>query len=279
MRQRIVSEAAVRLLTPLRKPLIVSFPAAWAPDPTAGFFEGLDLDWLHLTTLTAATQRMGTPVSLDKLTYPDKQAALELDASNFAAADDLGRAGDLLQNLLTENDQVGSEVRDEAFTDTSYSDRLRPATARASADQSRFWIESRLRSVRIDAPKAVILSGGSGRFAASITNGLDQPVTVKIEALPDPPLEVAVPARSVDIGPASRSTVLLTASSSALGIRNVTLALTDVQDVPLGSSDDLPIRSNQVSNVIWLILGTGVALLFGAILVRLFRRIRAAARG
>ena len=54
--------------------------------------------------------------------------------------------------------------------------------------------------------------------------------------------------------------------------------LTDTDGTPLGSSDSLPIRSNRVSNVIWLILGTGVALLFGAILVRLFRRIRAAAR-
>ena len=72
--------------------------------------------------------------------------------------------------------------------------------------------------------------------------------------------------------------MLLNASSSALGVRNVTLLLTDTDGDALGSSDYLPIRSNQVSNVIWLILGTGVALLFGAIVVRLFRRIRAAAR-
>ena len=278
VRQRIVSEAAVRLLTPGRKPLIVTFPTTWSPDSTAGFYEGLDLDWLHLTTLTDATQRVGTPVSLDDLDYPENQVKLELDATNFAAAAALVRAGDTLQNLLTENDEVGTEVRDEAFTDTSYSNRLRPETARASADRSRGWIDDRLRSVRIDAPKAVILSGGSGRFTATITNGLDQPVTVKIQAFPDPPLKVAVPADSVDIGPRNRRTVLLNASSSALGIRTVTLALTDVHDAPLGSSDDLPVRSNRVSNVIWLILGTGVALLFGAIVVRLFRRVRAAAR-
>jgi hypothetical protein len=278
VRQRIVSEAAVRLLNPGRKPLIVTFPTSWAPDSTNGFFEGLDLDWLHLTTLTGAIQRAGTPVSLDDLDYPATQVRLELDASNFAAADGLVRAGDTLQNLLSQNDEVGTEVRDEAFTDTSYSNRLRPESARASTDRSRGWIDTRLRSVRIDAPKAVILSGGSGRFAATITNGLDQPVTVKLDALPDEPLEVGVPADSVEISANSRATVLLNASSSALGIRNVTLALTDVKGAPLGSSDDLPIRSNRVSNVIWLILSTGVALLFGAIIVRLFRRVRAAAR-
>ncbi|GAW48075.1 MULTISPECIES: DUF6049 family protein [unclassified Nocardioides] len=277
LRQRIVSEAAVRLMTPGRKPLIVTFPTTWSPDSTTGFFEGLDLDWLHLTTLTDAMQREGSAVSLEDLDYPARQVGLELDAANFAAADNLVRAGDTLQNLLTQNDEVGTEVRDEAFSDTSYSNRLRPGAARASADSSRTWIDNRLRSVRIDAPKAVILSGGSGRFAATITNGLDQPVTVKITALTEPPLKVAVPAESVDIGAGRGTTVLLNASSSALGIRNVTLALTDVKDAPLGSSDDLPIRSNRVSNVIWLILGTGVALLFGAIVVRLFRRLRAAA--
>ena len=54
--------------------------------------------------------------------------------------------------------------------------------------------------------------------------------------------------------------------------------MTDSDGTPLGASDQLPIRSAQVSNVIWLILGTGVALLFGAIAVRLVRRVRAAAR-
>jgi hypothetical protein len=85
-----------------------------------------------------------------------------------------------------------------------------------------------------------------------------------------------VPTDSVDIGPESRTTVLLNATSSAIGVRNVTLLLTDTGDVPIGSSEAVQIRSNRVSNVIWVILGTGVALLFGAIVVRLFRRVRAA---
>ena len=278
MRQRIVSEAALRLLTPGRKPLIAVFPSTWSPDSVSGFWEGLDLDWLQLTTVRTAMQRQGTEVPLDRLDYPETQAGLELDASSFTAAHDLVRAGDTLQNLLTQNDQVASEVRDEAATDLSYASRLRPDSARISADQSRTWIEGRLRQVTVDAPKAVILSSGSGRFAATVSNGLDQPVSVKIHAVSDPPLKIAVPTETIDLGPESRTTVLLNASSSAVGIRTVTLLLTDVDDVPLGSSDAVPIRSNRVSNVIWLIVGTGVALLFGAIVVRLFRRVRAARR-
>jgi hypothetical protein len=278
VRQRILSEAAVRLLTPGRKPLVVTLPTTWSPEPISGFFSGLDVDWLDLTTVDAISRRPGLDVPVDRLRYPDGQRRLELDADAFTAAGDLIQAGDTLQNLLTRNDRVADEVRDEALTDTSYSSRRRPETTQASANGSRAWIETRLRGVRIDAPKAVILSSGSGRFAATITNSLDQAVSVKVSAVADAPLKVAVPAETIEIAADSRTTVLLNASSSGLGIRNVTLLLTDVDDVPLGSSDDLPIRANRVSNVIWLIMGTGVALLFGAILVRLFRRVRTAAR-
>ena len=73
------------------------------------------------------------------------------------------------------------------------------------------------------------------------------------------------------------STVLLGAATRRPGIHNVTLRLVDSTGTPLGASDSLPIRSAEVSNVIWVILGTGVVLLFGAIAVRLVRRLRAAA--
>lgn len=278
LRQRILAEAAVRLLTPGRKPLVVTLPSTWSPESVTGFFEGLDVDWLDLTSVSSIARRAGQDVPVERLQYPDRQRRLELDAAMFTAAGDLVQAGETLQNLLTRNDQVAATVRDEALTDTSYPSRLQAETARASAEQSRAWIESRLGSVRIDAPKAVILSSGSGRFAATITNPLDQPVSVKLRAIADTPLRLSVPRDPIEVGADSKRTVLINASSSGVGIRTVTLSLTDLDDVPLGSYDDLPIRSNRVSNVIWLIIGTGVALLFGAILVRLVRRVRTAGR-
>ena len=58
----------------------------------------------------------------------------------------------------------------------------------------------------------------------------------------------------------------------------MTLVVTDKRGTPLGATTGLTIRSAQVSNVIWLFVGIGCALLFGAIGVRLFRRIRNARR-
>jgi len=86
-----------------------------------------------------------------------------------------------------------------------------------------------------------------------------------IEVTPPEPLELA---------PKSRTSVLLEARTPQAAVHNVTLALTDLEGTPLGSSDRLSIRSAQVSNVIWVIMGTGVALLFGTILIRLVRRLR-----
>jgi hypothetical protein len=278
MRQRIVSEAAVRLLSPGRRPLVTVLPQNWAPASSYGFWDGLDTGWLHLTTVGSISQRSGRDVAADDVVYPDSQREAELDTLDFAAATGLAEAGATLQNLLTLNDEVGGEVQDEALTDVSYANRRLPMAGRASASRSRFWVEQQLRSVTVEAPPAVILSSGSGRFSATVSNGLDQPVTVRLDALTDTDLRVSVPSDAVEIPPGQRSTILLNASSSANGVRNVTLLLTDSDGASIGSSDSLPIRSNRVSNVIWLILGTGVALLFGTIAVRLFRRIRAAAR-
>jgi hypothetical protein len=98
-------------------------------------------------------------------------------------------------------------------------------------------------------------------------------VTVSVRAKAGRGLEVTAP-ETVELAPKSRTSVLLQARTSEASVHNVTLVLTDADGTPLGSSDRLPIRSAQVSNVIWVIMGTGVLLLFVAILVRLVRRLQ-----
>ncbi|GCD90232.1 DUF6049 family protein [Nocardioides sp. LS1] len=277
LRQRIVSEAALRLLEPGRPPLVVVLPHDWVPIDTSGFFEGLDIPWLDLTTVSGAASRTGRAVPEDALHYPQRQVDRELDVANFTSAEGLVDAGKTLQNVLTQNTTVARAVADQAMTSTSYSARLHPDGSRASADRSREWIDGQLASIAVEAPSAVTLSSTTGRFAATVSNGLDQPVTVRIKALSDQPMTIEGP-QEVVVAPHGRNTVLLNAHTSTLGVHNVTLVVTDLDGTPLGSSDQLPIRSAQVSTVIWVILGTGVVLLFGAIAVRLVRRVRAARR-
>jgi hypothetical protein len=278
VRQRILSEAALRLLAPGRQPLVVQLAPHRVPTASTGFFQGLDQEWLNLTSVAGATSdHRGRVVPVSRLAYPSSQARRELDAGLFGAVSSLIRSGNTLDAVLSRNDTVAGTVADQGLHSLSYSSRRRPNAVRRSVHRSRAWIETQLASVRIEAPRRVTLSSASGRFSATLVNGLDEPVTVGINAVADESMSISGPT-TVDIPPRGRTTVLLNARTRQLGMHNVTLIVTDVNGTPLGSSDRVPIRAAQVSAVIWLILGTGVALLFGAIAVRLVRRLRAATR-
>lgn len=274
VRQRILGEAAVRLLSADPQPLVVALPSGWVPGAPTEFFDGLDVGWLDLTTVGDIAEAPAETLAVQRVDYPDSEAILELGPEDFAAATDLAVAGATLQNVLTLNDRVGETVLKQSLDTVSYAARTDPIASRAAAYAARSWIGERLGAVTVDAPTAVILSSGSGRFAATVTNELDQPVTVHLAAEADRSMRLRLPRAGVDLAAGARTTVLVSASSDSVGISNVTLRVTDSAGTPLGSADDLPIRSNRVSNVIWVIIGTGVGLLLLAIVVRLLRRIR-----
>jgi hypothetical protein len=278
-RQRLLSEAAVRFLTPRRPPVVALLPPDWVPGASSSFFSGLDVPWLDLASVQRATVAVqARPVRVEQLRYPTWQATAELDAANFASADALASAGQSLQNLLTLNNTVGGTVNDQALGSTSYSARVRPNASRTATDESREWIEERLSKVQVQAPVAVTLSSSSGRFSTTIRNELDQPVTVNLEARADDRLRIeATP--GIEVPANGRATALLNARTNENGVHRVTLVLTDKKGTPLGGTTTLSVRSAQVSNVIWLFIGIGGVLLFGAIAIRLVRRVRAAVRG
>lgn len=278
VRQRILAEAAVRRLARPREPLVVALPSGWAPDDPEGFFEGLDQPWLDLVSAREVLQGRATAVPTDQLAYPRAQARLQRDADDFASADALSEAGTTLQYLLTRNDTVGREVGDQALTSLSYAHRADADSARAVNDRSRARIEAAMADIRIAGPRQVTLSSASGRFSATLENGLDQPVTVRVRAVAEEPITITMSEQNVLLPPHSRRSVLLTATTERQGVHNVTLQVTDMAGTVVGSSDRLPIRAAQVSNVIWLIIATGAALLFGAIGLRLVRRLRRSRR-
>ncbi len=278
LRQRTLSEAAVRLLdTGRRSPLVLTLPLGWVPDGDgAAFFDGLGTSWVDLDTVAEATAgRRPQPVDPDELRYPDSQLEAELGPTDLAAVTELVEAGQHLQDLLTFNDRFGSVVSATAYPTASFLTRPARAAALRSAAAATEDVRDLLGSVEVSAPPGVTLSSASGRLPATITNNLDQTVTVRLDARSDQPMTLRVP-ESIEIGPESSTTVLLNATTEQQGVHNVTLVLTDVNDVPLGDVDVVPIRAAQVSRVIWLIMGAGAALLLGAIVVRLVRRVRAA---
>lgn len=278
LRQRILAEAAVRRLERPHEPLVVVLPTGWSPKDVAGFFTGLDQDWLDLTTVGDVLGEPATPVDAAELDYPRAQVRHQLDERSFDAAAELTRAGTTLQYLLTRNDTVAGEVADQAMSSLSSTHRADAASTRLATDRSSATIESLLRGVRIEGPPKVTLSSASGRFSATLENTLDEPVTVRVRAIAEEPITISMAEEDVRLPPHSRRSVLLTAATEQQGVHRITLQVTDIAGTALGDSYGVPIRAAQVSDVIWLIIGTGAALLFAAIGLRLTRRLRRARR-
>lgn len=285
LRQMILSEAAVRLL---RDPeaehsYVAQLPPQWeAPGSAteaAAFFAGLDgLGWFQLVPLASAATEPATPVLAGELVYPDRQIQRELPSDTVSAAAALVTSGVSLQRTLTRNDQIADRVLDVALTSLSYADRSSPRTARVVTERNRGWIADLLGEITITGPPSLTLSSEAGPLPATVTNGLDYPVTVRVVGRGDETITVTGP-RRVRLAPGERVGVILQVSAAALGVHNLQLLITDGDGTPLGGSTNLPVRSAQVGQVIWLIIGLGVSLLFAAIVVRLVRRVRGARSG
>ncbi len=255
------------------EPLVVVMPDDWVARSGTTFFAGLRGAGLQLAPLTGAGDQDGVSLRADQLVEPPGGTPGPLDAGVFSAAAGLRRSGATLQNLLTRNSRVASVVAGEALTTLGYDLRTDPATARDRSRAAQAWIRDRLGAVTIDAPPGITLSGATGDFSATVVNGLDEPVTVGVEAVVDGGITVRTP-DPVEIGPDARTTVLIETSDTAPGVHNVDLRVVDLDGRALPATDSVPIRSAQVSNVIWVILATGVGLLFAAILLRAVRRVR-----
>jgi hypothetical protein len=275
VRQRILAEAAVRAVAERPSPLVVVLPQGWVPQRRRAFFAGLDLDWVDLADPAALTS--SSPLDADSLDYPPEQRAAELPAANFAATEAFVDAGTTLATVISRDAELDERVLVEALTSVSYANRAAADAVRARTEASLRWLQRRLSAVKVRAPRGVTLSGATGGIGTTVINRLDHPVTVSLKAITDASLQVDTPA-AIELAARSSQTVVLDAQATAPGVHYVRLVVTDSDGNALGSSARVPVRSAQVSEVIWVILGVGVGLLFLAIAGRLVKRIRGETR-
>lgn len=274
VRQRILAEAAVRVLTPGRSPLVVTIPYDWNPADANGLLTGLDVGFVDLVPLPEIAQLPTSALTEETpYAYPKFQAEYELDAGDFAAASKLVEAGLTIQQVLTATTGLGAVVAQEAYTDVSYWQRRNPAGARASLRGTKSWIDSILGGVTVEVPPSVTLSSDTGKFPGTLRNDLDQPVLVQVGAASTSGVEVESP-EPIVLEANSSTQVRLSATTTDVGTHTVELYVAAADGTAIGPGTALPIRSGQVSRIIWIIMVIGGGLLFGAIAVRLTRRIR-----
>lgn len=273
LRQRLLSEAALRLANGDTAPLVVTLPTVWRGRDAESFFDELDQPWLDLVPITSVAGGSPTEVSEDDLAYTEADLAAELDPASFTAATGATDAAALLEVVLTLQTTLEQQVLDEVLVTLSEHHRDRPALARRAAGRVEQSLRDELGKIRIEAPTAVTLSSDSGKLGATLVNGLDQPVEVRVQATTGDQLTLTGGGVR-ELGPQARSVLRYEASTTHPGVHNVRLAVTSVDGVPLGSVDELPIRAARVSALIWIAMVAGALVLFGMIGYRLPGQIR-----
>lgn len=274
LRQRLLSEAALRLDSGDTAPLVVTLPTVWRGEDAAQFFAELDQPWLDVVPFGEVAARSATDIPDSSLAYTDVEIEDELPAASFSAATRATDTAALMEQVLTLQTLIEQQVRDEVMVTLSDQHRDRPGRAVAAARRTEDAIRDQLAKVRIEAPTGVTLSSDNGPFPATLVNGLDQPVTVQVVATTDG--EMTVSGDTIrELSPRARSVIRFEASTQQAGIHQVRLAVAAVDGVPLGSVDELPIRAARVSALIWIVMGLGALVLFGMIGYRLPRQVRA----
>ena len=276
LRQRLLSEAALRLANGDKAPLVVTLPTVWRGEDAASFFADLEQPWLDLVPAGQVADSSASGVPASSLAYTDSDRAAELDAGSFTAATRATDAAALLEQALSLQTRVEQSVREEVLVTLSEQHREQPGLALKATSRIEQSLRDDLAKVQIEVPKAVTLSSDSGPLGATLVNGLDQPVTVQVMTTTDGQLSLTLEGGSVRrLGPGARSVLRYRATTDQPGVHNVRLTVTSEDGVPLGSVGELPIRAARVSALIWISMAVGALVLFGMIGYRLPGQIRA----
>ena len=276
LRQRLVSEAALRALDDDAAPLILTLPTVWRGEDAAAFFDQLEQPWLDVVPVEEIADNrnaVGQPAS--RLTYTPEDQEAEIGAASFTAATRATDAADLLEQVLYFQTTIEAQARDEALVTLSEQHRSRPGIALRSASRLEDVMRDYLGEIKIEAPKAVTLFSASGKLGATLVNNLDQPVVVRVRPTTDGRLSITGLGGERTLGPSARSVLRYEATTDQLGVHNVRFTVTSVEGAPLGSSDALPIRAARVSALVWVAMAGGGLVLFGMIGYRLPGQVRA----
>ncbi len=272
LRQRIVSDAALRAMSGSTAPLVVVLPTGWDPGrdwSAARLFEALDQPWLRLAGLPTPTA--GAPLRTS-LPYPARQRRAEVTAAMVAAGNGVVLGAKVYADALTEPDGAVDGYTRLGLPSVSYHARADHLRAVADAEDLRRSISQELLGIRVVGNSFVTMSGGSGKIVVTLVNDLDQRVRVGIRARTNNPELTIDSPKTVILPPKQRTTVRLSAASTGIGVREVTLIpITDKGDA-VGTPMSFAVRSSQVGVLIWAIMAAGTLLLVGMIIRRWVKR-------
>ncbi|MGH8883492.1 MAG: DUF6049 family protein, partial [Stackebrandtia sp.] len=176
--------------------------------------------------------------------------------------------------LLTDPEAATTDYYEDLGEASSAAWRLRPKLGTALTRTGVRLIADDIAKVTITGPTFVALSAESGRFPLTVTNGLDVPVSVKIDVTPENTALRVSTIETLELEPGQRRDIEVTSQADGSGLTRVTARLMTIEDRPFGERWSLDVRATQIGVVIWVLMGAGAVVLFGAAGYRIVKRIR-----
>ncbi len=274
-RQRLIADATVRSMEGRTDVITVAaLPFNWNPGQVS-YFQGLapafELHVVVAQSAIGALDRPATPYSGS--VRPSATAFRALSASVIDQIRKLHVNGGNLAAILNTPATMDAFQRSFAMSGSSEWRAFPLVGIRlitAEVNDARVA----LAKVSITGPPFVAMSSNSGRFPLTVTNGLGQPITVTIAVTPaDPALSVA-PIDPFQVGAGQRRDVQVVTTAAGSGVTSVRARLATPAGVGFGRPWRFDVRSTQIGLVIWIVMGVGGAILFGAAGYRIVNRMR-----
>lgn len=276
LRQYLLAEATVRSLTddPQARHAVFPVPFQWDPGLVGG-----DVDMQQAYTYPTVEPRTGFAVARREPTpylgpVEATGSAPPLSTGVVSAIQSLRNKGRVFTGMLSDNKRATVDFNEQLGLAGSSAWRRLPKAGEAMIRQQTARLGKQIAKVTVTGPTFVALSSKSGPFPLTVTNGLKVPITVRLDVEPQNPALRIDPIDAVELEAGQRRDVQVTSRTDGSGLTQVRVRLSTPDDHLFGSPWNFNVRATQFGLVIWIAMGAGAAILFGAAIIRIYSRIR-----
>jgi hypothetical protein len=283
-RQRMLAELAeIGLELPtVGRSVVVVADRQWTPD--AAYVHSLyatlaQTPWVQLTTLAGLQGGAADGPARQQPRYPAGLRGRELSGAQMTAVVVGHQDLDAVAGVLTQPEPTVGLGQRALLRAESTAWRARPADGTTYASSVTAQIRAVKDQVRVVAPGAVTLAARSGKIPVTVTNALDQPVTVRVGVDVVPAARLAVTAPPAVTVPARGSTTLdLSADATANGSAQLSVQLQTPEGTAYGPTHTVTVQITGLGAVAQLLVVLALVLLAIAVAVRVVRAVRGGRR-
>ncbi len=274
--QDLAAEATVRALAANPHDSLAAFalPVNWNPGVGAGMASAkaaYRLPSVRTTSLNTVDARSPTlyagPVAVPASVPPYPRVVLN-------AIPQMRNEGRIATGILSHHQRAQNQFDQRLAESGSNAWRRRPGIAAALLRQQAATYAQQISKVTVTGPAFVALSSTSGRFPLTVSNGLRVPITVAVDIRPANPALQVDSISKLRLAAGQRRDVQVVSRAQGSGLTQVWVRLSTPDHRLFGTPWRFSVRATQFGVIIWIAMAAGAAVLFGAAVVRIYRRIR-----